>query len=121
MIVNTDMRNKNNTILKPWGKYIILEEKRGYWIKKLFIRQGERLSLQSHKGRFEIWVMLSGRAEVIKGNSRLLLKAGEFLKINKNEKHRITGLKDSWILEVALGDVRENDIVRFEDDYGRNK
>ena len=115
------MKNKNKTILRPWGKYVILEKKRGYWIKKLFVRQGERLSLQSHKGRFEVWIVLSGRIEVIKENSHLLLIEGEFLKINKKEKHRITGLKDSWILETAFGQMRENDIIRFKDDYGRIK
>ena len=115
------MKNKNKTILKPWGKYVILEKKQDYWIKKLFVRQGEKLSLQSHKNRFEIWIVLSGRIEVIKGNLPLLLKEGEFLKINKKEKHRITGLKDSWILEVAFGQMRENDIIRFKDDYGRIK
>ena len=115
------MKNKNKTILRPWGKYVILEKKKDYWIKKLFVRQGEKLSLQSHKGRFEIWIVLSGRIEVIKGNSHLFLKEGEFLKINKKEKHRITGLKDSWILETAFGQMRENDIIRFKDDYGRIK
>ncbi|PIT91852.1 mannose-6-phosphate isomerase [Candidatus Jorgensenbacteria bacterium CG10_big_fil_rev_8_21_14_0_10_54_38] len=115
------MKNKNKTILKPWGKYILLEKKRDYWIKKLCVRQGARISLQSHKGRFEIWIVLSGSVEVMKGSSRLLLKEGDFLKINKKEKHRITGLKDSWILEAAFGQVRENDIIRFKDDYGRIK
>jgi len=115
------MKNKNKTILKPWGKYVILEKKRDYWIKKLFVRQGAGISLQSHKGRFEIWIVLSGKVEIIKGSSRFLLKEGEFLKIDKKEKHRITGLKESWILETAFGQVRENDIIRFKDDYGRIK
>ncbi len=115
------MKNISKTILKPWGKYIILEKKRGYWIKKLFVRQGASISLQSHKGRFEIWIVLSGRVEVVKGNSRLKLKAGEFLKIDKKEKHRITGQKDSWILETAFGRARESDIKRYQDDYGRIK
>ncbi|MBU2529651.1 MAG: cupin domain-containing protein [Elusimicrobia bacterium] len=115
------MKNKNKTILKPWGKYVILEKKRDYWIKKLFVRQGAGISLQSHKGRFEIWIVLSGKVEIIKGSSRLKLKEGEFLKIDKKEKHRITGLKESWILETAFGQVRENDIIRFKDDYGRIK
>ena len=115
------MKNKNKTILKPWGKYVILEKKRDYWIKKLFVRQGEKLSLQSHKGRFEIWVVLSGRIEVIKGNSHFFLKEGEFVKINKREKHRITGFENSWILEMAFGQMQENDIIRFKDDYGRIK
>ena len=115
------MKNKNKTILKPWGKYIILEKKQEYWIKKLFVRKGARISLQSHKDRFEIWIVLSGGVEVIKGSSRFKLKEGEFLKIDKNEKHRITGLKESWILEAAFGHMRENDIIRFKDDYGRIK
>lgn len=111
----------NKTILKPWGKYVILEKKRNYWIKKLFVRQGERLSLQSHKDRNEFWIVLSGLIEIVQGKSNLKLKGGEFLKINKKEKHRITGLKESWILEAAFGKVRERDIVRFKDDYGRIK
>lgn len=115
------MKNKNKTILKPWGKYVILEKKKDYWIKKLFVRQDKKLSLQSHKNRFEIWIVLSGRIEVIKGNLHLFLKEGKFLKINKKEKHRIIGLKDSWILETTFGQMRENDIIRFKDDYGRIK
>ncbi|MFH1461307.1 MAG: hypothetical protein ABIF84_02705, partial [Patescibacteria group bacterium] len=47
-------------------------------------------------------------------------KEGEFVKINKKEKHRITGLENSWILETAFGQMRENDVIRFKDDYGRN-
>jgi len=113
----------NKIILKPWGKEILLEKKRNYWIKKLFVRHGEKLSLQSHQERFEIWVVLSGKVEAIKGNSHFLLKAGDVFKVNKQEKHRIIGTRfiDSWILEIAFGRVRENDIVRFEDDYGRIK
>lgn len=111
----------NKKISKPWGKYIILEKKPNFWIKKLFIRRDGRLSLQGHKDRSEFWIVLSGSTEVIKGKSKLKLKAGEFIKINKKEKHRITGLKDSWILEIALGKARERDIKRYEDDYGRIK
>ena len=113
------MKNKYKTVKKPWGEYIILEKKKGYWIKKIFVRQGERLSLQSHKSRFEIWTVLSGKVEATKGNSRFLLKEGEFLKINKKEKHRLSGLKDSWILEAAFGKARERDIKRYQDDYDR--
>lgn len=116
------MTNKiNKTVLKPWGKYVILEKKPDYWIKKLFVRQGGKLSLQSHQGRFEIWIVLSGRVRAIKGNSSRVLKEGELLKINKKEKHRLIGLKDSWVLETAFGRVREDDIRRFQDVYGRIK
>ncbi|PIU58465.1 MAG: mannose-6-phosphate isomerase [Deltaproteobacteria bacterium CG07_land_8_20_14_0_80_38_7] len=111
----------NKTIIKPWGKYIILEKKSNFWIKKLFVHRDARLSLQSHKNRSEFWIVLSGEIEVVKGRSNLKLRSGEFLEINKNEKHRITGLKDSLILEIALGKPRERDIIRFKDDYGRIK
>jgi mannose-6-phosphate isomerase-like protein (cupin superfamily) len=109
------------TIIKPWGKYVILEKKPSFWIKKLFVRQDESLSLQSHKNRSEFWIVLSGEIEVVKGKSNLKLRSGEFLSIKKNEKHRVTGLKDSLILEVAFGKPRERDIIRFKDDYGRIK
>jgi len=115
------MENKNQTILKPWGQEIILEKKRGYWIKKLMVRQGASLSLQSHQDRSEIWLVLAGRVAVTKGQTRRTLDEGEFIKIAKKEKHRLTGLKDSWILELAFGRVRQNDIIRFQDDYGRVK
>ena len=116
-----DMIDKNKTILKPWGKEIILEKKKNYCVKKLWVRQGEKLSLQSHKNRFEVWTVLTGKIEAQKGSSKILLEPGDFTKINKNEKHRITGLKESWVLEVAFGQVRQNDIIRFEDNYGRGK
>lgn len=112
-------KNKTNIVSRPWGKYIVLEKKPNYWLKKLFIRQGEKLSLQSHRDRIEIWIVISGKIEVTKGRSKFLLTEGDFLKINKKEKHRIAGLKDAWVLETAFGQVRETDIVRFEDDYGR--
>lgn len=111
----------NQTVIKPWGKYVILEKNKEYWIKKLFVRKGKRISLQTHKNRVEIWIVLSGKIEAIKGNSRFTLKPGDSLKINRKEKHRIAGLEDSLIIEVALGKVLEKDIIRLEDDYGRIK
>ena len=113
------MENQNQPVIKPWGEYIVLEQNEGYWVKKLFVKEGARLSLQSHRDRAEIWVVLSGKIEAVKGDSRVELGEEECIKIEKNEKHRIAGIADSWILEVAFGDAREDDITRFEDDYGR--
>lgn len=106
-------------IKKPWGEYVVIEKKRDYWIKELSVCKGEALSLQSHKYRNEIWVVLSGKIKVIKGKTPYLLKEGGVIKIDKKEKHRITALEKSLILETAFGRVREDDIIRFEDDYGR--
>ena len=107
------------TVLKPWGMYKILELDQKHWIKKLFVKKGQRLSLQSHKDRAEIWIVLSGSIVAIKGNKTLKLKEGDLIKIERGEKHRITGSEDSWILETAFGKVREEDIFRYEDDFGR--
>ncbi|MFA6254285.1 MAG: cupin domain-containing protein [Candidatus Paceibacterota bacterium] len=113
------MEKKNKTVLKPWGKEIIIEKRSDHWIKKLVVRQDAELSLQSHQDRTEIWIVLSGKIKVIKGSKQQTLKEGDFIKIDKKEKHRIIGLQDSVVLETALGRVRQNDITRFKDDYGR--
>lgn len=113
------MRNARTTVVRPWGRYIVLEKKAGYWIKKLFVRKGAMLSLQRHRDRREIWIVLSGRVRVTMGNARRTLGAGACVRIAKREKHRITGLQPSWILEVAFGRARERDILRLDDLYGR--
>ena len=107
------------TVLKPWGRYEILEKKTRYWIKKLYIDRGKSLSLQSHKNRVENWLVLFGEINVIKNNRQHSLKEGEYFKIDKNVKHRISAIAQSCILEVAFGQVLENDIIRYQDDYGR--
>jgi len=112
-------RKNHRVVKKPWGGYLILEKRPDYWLKKLFVNKDESLSLQSHKGRHEIWVVLEGRVSVQKGGRYLILNKGESLKINKEEKHRISGLNKSCILEAAFGQLEEKDIIRYEDRYGR--
>lgn len=113
---------KNHRIVeRPWGGYLILEKHPTYWLKKLFVNKDESLSLQSHKGRCEIWVILEGKVSVQKGSRQFILEAGEFLKINVGERHRINGLAKSCILEVAFGILKEGDIIRYKDKYGRAK
>jgi len=115
------VQEKFKFVTKPWGGYLCLEKSSTYWLKKLFVKKGEQLSLQSHKGRFELWVVLKGKASVQKGTSSSLLQKGDFIKINKKEKHRILGVTDTIILEVAFGRVNEEDIIRYEDKYDRIK
>lgn len=110
----------NNTpVIKPWGEYIVLEQTADYWIKKIFVRAGEKISLQRHHDRSEVWVVLSGEITAIKGTTELHCGVGDMVKIEKNEPHRIIALTDAWILEAAFGAPREDDIVRLEDAYGR--
>ncbi len=111
---------KERTVKKPWGSYVILEKHPGFWLKKLFINKGELLSLQSHGKRSEIWVVLKGKVAVQKGEKRFVLSVGEFLKIEAKEKHRIKGLSQACILEVAFGATKERDIIRYEDKYNRH-
>lgn len=112
---------KKSVVKKPWGSYEVLEKKPGFWIKKIFVKAGKRLSLQSHKGRYENWIVLFGEVSAVKGSQNFIIKEGDCLRIEKEEKHRITGIKNSCMLEVAFGKLSENDITRYEDDYGRIK
>ncbi len=115
-------RTTYELVKKPWGGYLVLEKYlNNYWLKKLFIHKGEELSLQSHKNRSEIWIVLKGRIRVQKEDTFLILTKGELVKINKEEKHRIYGITNAQVLEIAFGKVEEEDIIRYQDKYGRIK
>lgn len=109
-----------NTVQKPWGSYEIIEKKPTYWIKKLFVKKGEVLSLQSHNERSEVWIVLIGTIKAQKNTATYTLKEGESITIKKKEKHRIIGVTDACVLEAAFGRPKERDIIRYEDKYGRN-
>ena len=114
------MQSKNHTSVKrPWGEYHVLEKTPKHWLKKIFINKGEQSSLQSHKHRDEIWIVLQGKIKAQKGNDSFILNEGEVLRIGKEEKHRIYGLTKACILEAAFGQPRERDIIRYEDEYGK--
>lgn len=110
---------RESKVEKPWGYYQTLDEGPNYWIKKLFVKKDARLSLQSHKERSEIWFVLSGEIIAQKGEQKKNLKTGDMIEIDKNEKHRITGVSEAVVFELALGNPEEDDIVRYEDDYKR--
>ena len=114
------MQSKHNiSVKRPWGEYHVLEKTPKHWLKKLFIKKGEQSSLQSHKNRDEIWIVLQGKIKAQKGNKNLILNVGEVLRIDKEEKHRIYALTNACILEAAFGQPKEKDIIRYEDEYGR--
>jgi mannose-6-phosphate isomerase-like protein (cupin superfamily) len=110
---------KYEKVNRPWGWYRILEKKEKLWIKIIFVKKGERLSLQSHENRSEIWAVLKGKIDTVVGNKNQTFGIGGIIKIGRQEKHRLAGLKNSYILEIAFGRPRERDIIRYEDDYGR--
>ena len=114
---------------RPWGSYEILIEfpviEPGFsdvCVKKMTVLPGKRLSYQSHKQRNEHWFFVQGEGKVILNGKDLQVKVGSFVDIKIGDKHRVvnTGDKvDLIFIESQTGHYDENDIERFEDDYGR--
>ena len=111
---------------RPWGGFIKFIDNKPCTVKILQIKKGERLSLQSHKLRYEFWYLVSGKIKVFIGKDVKKLKTkilteGEHIFIPKNALHRAEGLASpvSKILEISTGKFKEDDITRYEDKYGR--
>lgn len=107
---------------RPWGTYTVLEEGPSFKIKRIEVRPGASLSLQMHHHRSEHWVVVSGQALVINGEREIAVGTNESTFIPAGHKHRLTnpGSEPCVMIEVQSGSyVGEDDIVRFEDVYGR--
>jgi len=107
---------------RPWGWYASVDQGPGHQVKRIHVEPGQRLSLQLHHRRAEHWVVIRGLAEVTVGDRIERLAAGQTVFIPVGEKHRLAnpGTDVLEIVEVQLGDyLGEDDIVRFEDAYGR--
>lgn len=114
----------HRTVHRPWGTYTVLEEGAGYKIKRIRVDAGAKLSLQLHHHRSEHWVVVSGTARVTRGRETLLLRTGESTFLPVTIPHRLEnpGTIPLQIIEVQNGDyLGEDDIVRFQDDYGRSR
>ena len=90
-------------------------------VKKITVKPDQRLSLQLHRKREELWYVISGFGEMQVGGKIYDIEAGRVIKINKYEVHRVkcAGLNDLVLVEIQTGVCQEDDIVRIEDDYGR--
>jgi mannose-1-phosphate guanylyltransferase/mannose-6-phosphate isomerase len=110
------------TVYRPWGSYTILEEGPGYKVKRVTVKPGGRLSLQMHHRRSEHWVVIAGTARVTRGEEVFDLNVGHSTEIPLETRHRLEnpGEETLHIIEVQNGPyLGEDDIVRFQDDYGR--
>jgi mannose-1-phosphate guanylyltransferase len=119
-----DAHKVHQTVHRPWGTYTVLEEGPGFKIKHIEVKPGARLSLQMHKQRSEHWVVVRGVAEIVNGEQEATLQANESTYIPAGHKHRLgnPGTEPLVMIEVQCGSyVGEDDIVRFEDVYGRVK
>lgn len=107
---------------RPWGSYTVLDENRGYKIKRIEVDPGHRLSLQMHHHRSEHWIVVSGTARVTCGETEALVNVNESTFIPMGRLHRLEnpGIIPLIIIEVQSGEyLGEDDIVRFDDDYRR--
>lgn len=110
---------KKVIVKKPWGEYENFEKEATWNLKTITVDAGQRLSLQSHNRREEVWVLVEGKAVATVDGEKIKMKPGDTVQINKKQKHRIESGSGAKLVEVGLGDFDENDIVRYEDDYGR--
>lgn len=112
----------HRTVVRPWGTYTILEEALGFKIKRIEVKPKASLSLQMHHHRSEHWVVVRGTAKVTSGDKVILIEANESTYIPAGQKHRLEnpGEIPCVMIEVQCGSyLGEDDIVRFDDQYGR--
>lgn len=110
------------TVTRPWGSYTILEEGPGYKIKRILVNPGAKLSMQMHYHRSEHWVVIEGTARITNGEQDIYLEENQSTYIPKTNRHRLEnpGKVALQIIEIQSGPyLEEDDIVRFDDVYGR--
>ena len=112
------------TVYRPWGSYTTLEIQDRFQIKRITVNPGAKLSSQLHHHRYEHWVVVSGTARVENGDQTILLRENESTYIPLGTTHRLEnpGVIPLELIEVQIGSyLGEDDIVRFDDEYGREK
>ena len=107
-----------NFVKKRWGSYEVINEGKKYTVKKLIVEPDAQLSLQSHKGRSEHWLVAQGEAEVIINDETFNLTENRHIFIPQGAKHRLANRGDQTliVIEMWFGELLdENDIKRYED------
>jgi mannose-1-phosphate guanylyltransferase/mannose-6-phosphate isomerase len=114
----------HRTVYRPWGSYTVLEEQPRFQIKRITVNPGAKLSLQKHFHRYEHWVVVAGTATVINGDETICLYENQSTYIPAGAQHRLEnpGVIPLELIEVQIGSyLGEDDIVRYEDVYGRQE
>ena len=120
---NVPQAQRHRHVARPWGSFDSVDSGTRFQVKRIVVKPGATLSLQMHHHRAEHWVVVSGTAEVTNGNKVLLLSENQSTYIPLGEVHRLRnpGKVPLEIIEVQSGSyLGEDDIVRFEDTYGRS-
>ena len=110
--------------IRPWGEFYGWDAGKEWKLKTIYISPKKRLSLQYHHHREEFWMLVDGDATATihdkGGKSQVIpMKKGEVIHVDVKAVHRLESKKGGVVVEIALGDFDENDIVRLEDDHGR--
>jgi mannose-6-phosphate isomerase len=108
-------------VARPWGSFKQFANNEDCTVSLMTVLPGQRLSLQSHTGRAELWIVIDDGAIVQVGDKIKEYKAGDEIWISANERHRLScnGDKSVRVLEVAFGNWQQEDITRYGDDYNR--
>lgn len=109
---------------RPWGRFEILKNETHYKSKIIRVDAGQKISYQSHAKRSEHWILVKGEAIVVLDDKEIPVKAGQHIYIPQGAKHRIMNTSATAVefIEVQVGSYfGEDDIVRYQDDYGRQK
>lgn len=113
---------EHRTVKRPWGSYTVIQEGQGYKIKKIVVMPKQTLSLQMHYHRSEHWIVVKGTAKITNGDRVFLVHENESTYIPKATVHRLEnpGVVPLELIEAQCGTyLEEDDIIRFEDSYGR--
>jgi mannose-1-phosphate guanylyltransferase/mannose-6-phosphate isomerase len=116
-------KNLHRKVLRPWGWYDSVDEGERFKVKRIQVKPGASLSLQMHHHRAEHWIVVKGTAEITNGDQVITLTENQSTYIPQGQTHRLAnpGTVPLEIIEVQSGGyLGEDDIVRFEDSYGRS-
>jgi len=116
-------KNLHRKVSRPWGWYDSVDEGERFKVKRIQVKPGASLSLQMHHHRAEHWIVVKGTAEITNGDQVILLTENQSTYIPQGQTHRLAnpGTEPLEIIEVQSGSyLGEDDIVRFEDTYGRS-
>ena len=108
---------------RPWGTFTVLDEGKGFKVKRLEVLPGKRLSYQKHARRAEHWVVVQGTARVTLDDKEITISVGDAIDIEVGTAHRVENPGNELLvfIEVQRGSyLGEDDIVRLQDDFGRS-
>lgn len=121
---NREEANYHRVVYRPWGCFDSIEEGGRFKVKRISVKPGAKLSLQMHHHRAEHWVVVSGTAKVRRGDEEMMLTENESTYIHVGQTHSLEnpGKLPLELIEIQTGSyLGEDDIVRFDDKYGRHK